>query len=172
MKSNFNNEDEHPDLIWTHEDMKKVKYISGGMGLFIIAWITFLLLVIAPSCPNKNTAVSLYEYGKYYMSEQDFVKAEKYFTKAININPNYFDAYIQRAKANEQLDSLQKCINDYTFLLDSAKLSVDKKSEYYYIRANIYYKYLQDTLSYEDLSKSCDLNNNRACDLLRKRYKK
>lgn len=171
MTNDNNNNEEHPDLIWTPEDMKKVKYISGGMGLFVMGWIAFLVLTIAPSCPQK-TPVYFYDYGMHYMAERDFVQAERFFTKAINMDSHYFDAYIQRAKANEQLDSLQKSINDYTFLLDSANLTVDKKGEYYYIRADMYYHSLQDTLYCKDLHKACDLNNNKACDMIRKRCKK
>lgn len=163
-------EDEHPDLIWEPSDAKKAKYMVSFGALAIIAWITFLMVVLAPSCPNKSPEY-FYAYGKQYMAQNDFVQAQRYFTKAIQTNPRYYDAYAERAKAWEKSDSLYNAIRDYDTLLTFKNLSVDKTGELYFLKATCHYQLTEDTLACHNYKIACDLNYNKACDLIRKRCK-
>ena len=168
----MNNEEEHPELIWTPEDAKKGKYMTGGIALFIIGWVIFLLLTLAPSCPKPpRTAEDYFSYGKAYMGQNDFIQAQRYFTKAIKAKPRYYEAYIERIKAWEQTDSLQNAINDYDTLLIFKNLTVDQTAELTFLKANQYYLLSQDTLACAGWRRACDFNHNKACDLIRKRCK-
>lgn len=166
------NEDEHPDLIWTAEDAKRGKYMTGGIGLFSVGWILFLLLTLAPSCPKQpRTAEDYFIYGKAYMGQNDFIEAQKWFSKAIKEKPRYYEAYVERIKAWEQTDSLYNAIRDYDTLLIFKNLTVDKAAELNFLKANEYYLLSEDTLACHGWKKACELNHNKACDLIRKRCK-
>lgn len=160
--------DEHPDLIWEPKDTKKAKYVAGFGFLFIAGWIIFLLITLAPSCPSKSPQY-YFEYGKKYMTQNDFIKAQRYFTKAIQTSPRYFDAYLERAKAWEKIDSIKNAIKDYDTLLSFKELTVAKTAILYFSRANMHYLLSEDTLACYDWRKACDLNHNKACDVIRKR---
>lgn len=161
------NLDEHPDLIWEPEDAKQTKYAVAFGGMFIIGWIVFLIMILAPSCPPHKTAEYYVDYGKHYMAQNDFTKAQIYFTKAISAKPDCYDAYIERINAYEQSDSIHKAIADYTTILSIFQLSVEKKGQLLYLRANDHYKILQDSAACKDWNDACELNIPKACNLLR-----
>ena len=52
------------------------------------------------------------------LQKNDFEKAIEYFNKAIEINPNYKFAYINRATAYAKLKKYQNAINDYNKVID------------------------------------------------------
>lgn len=163
---------EHPELIWTPEDAKKVKYFTSLGFTFMVGWIAFLLIAIAPSCPNKKSPEYYYGYGKHFMEvENDFVQAQRFLTRAIKEKPRYFEAYEQRAKAWEKTDSLQNAINDYDTLLTFKNLTVDKTAELYFLKANNYYLLSEDTLACHNWKRACDFNHNKSCDFIRKSCK-
>lgn len=163
-----NEANEHPEFIFDPESKKKAQYIIGVGFIFISVWITFLLITLAPSCPHKSQEY-YFNYGKHYMSQNDFIQAQRFFTKAIQVNPTYFDAYVERAKAWEQMDSIKNAINDYNTLLTFKNNNVDKTAELYFMRASMHYLLSEDTLACHDWNKACDLNHNKSCDFIRKR---
>lgn len=136
----------------------------------ISTWIVFLLITLAPSCPEKKTPLYYFGYGKHYMLNNDFVQAERYFTRAIKEDPRYFDAYVERAKVWELSDSIKNAINDLDTLL-TFPLTVDKTATLYFQKANMQYLLSEDTLACHNWKKACDLNHNKSCDLIRKRCK-
>lgn len=136
-----------------------------------IAWILCLALSLAPSSCTTKSPEYYFTYGKHYMADNDFVQAQKHFSRAIKLNPRYYEAYIERAKAWEKSDSMQNAIRDYDTLLTFKNLSVDKTAELYHQRANMHYLLTEDTLACRDWRKSCDLNHNKSCDMIRKRCK-
>lgn len=165
-------EDEHPDLIWLPEDGPKAKYAIGIGFLFIIGWIFFLLMILAPSCPSSKTPAYYFEYGKHYMTQHEFIKAQKYFTKAIELKPDYYEAYLERITAYEQSDSIHKAIVDYDTILTVFKLTVEQKGQILYLKANDHYKILEDSLACIHWNTACELNAIKACDALRINCKK
>lgn len=162
--------DQHPDVIWDETSNKKVKYATGLGLTFIVGWISFLMVVLAPSCPSR-TPEYLYDYGKHYMAENDFIKAEKFFTEAIKGNPRYYEAYMSRAKAWEQQDSIRNAIKDYDTLLTFSTTNVEKKAELYLLKANMHYLLSEDNFACRNWARACEFTNNKACDLLRKQCK-
>ena len=136
--------------------------------LFIFGYATILISCLV----KKKSPEYYYEYGKHYVAEGDLVQAQRNFTRAIKENPNYYDAYYQRAQVWQQTDSIENAINDYDTLLTFKNLTVDKTAELYFLRGNMNYLISQDTIACRDWKSACDLNHNKACDLIRKRCKK
>lgn len=74
---------------WAVDERKSANQIAGGMFLFICAWTAFLLIILAPSCPNK-TPEYYFGYAQHYSSEGDYVQAVRFFTKAIEKKTRLF----------------------------------------------------------------------------------
>ncbi|UCG27556.1 MAG: tetratricopeptide repeat protein, partial [Bacteroidales bacterium] len=66
-----------------------------------------------------TTTVSAQNPRKFFKAGEEFVNSKNYedaidqFTKAIELNPEYTDAYLARAQAFENLDKLQEAYEDY-----------------------------------------------------------
>lgn len=135
------------------------------IAAFMVAFAFFLM---APTC--KKTPEYYYSYGKHYESDGDYVQAFRYYSKAIEKNSSYIDAYLARASVCFLQDSFLMAIGDYTKVID---LRPERNnSDIYYLRGNVYWGSLRDTLACNDFRKSCDLGYNRACDAWRKHCKK
>ena len=137
------------------------------MRTALIVVLSFFLM--APICNNK-TPEYYYGYGKHYEAEGDHVQAFRYYSKAIQKNPSYIDAYLARASVCFLQDSFSLAIADYS---KAITLRPERNnSDILYLRGNVYYGSLRDTLACADFRKSCDLGYNRACDAHRKYCKK
>ncbi|NPD46539.1 MULTISPECIES: tetratricopeptide repeat protein [unclassified Lentimicrobium] len=60
-----------------------------------------------------NDALLLYSCGNCYMNFRDYNTAIEYFTKAIENNPKYDDAYFNRGRAWFYLNERDKSCEDY-----------------------------------------------------------
>jgi len=129
---------------------------------YLCSLIILLLLCVAPSCPNK-TPQYYFEQGNKEIAERDFPTAIRYFTKAIIDKPDYVDAYLQRAIAFTQEDSIHRAIEDYTKVLELRPR--ENNAEIYCLRAECYYLWSQDSLACKDWDKACEeLGNLNACN--------
>jgi tetratricopeptide (TPR) repeat protein len=78
---------------------------------------------------------------KYYKTGEDFVEVGNYkdaieqFTKAIDLAPDYADAYVARADAYEKIGMLEESAADY----DRASTFLEKSTEVFYQTARLYY---------------------------------
>lgn len=81
------------------------------------AWgLSFLLLLGLVACSKKPTWKEQYDLGMRYLTESNYEEAILAFTVAIEIDPNQFQAYIQRADAYQRLgneNGLEKAQGDY-----------------------------------------------------------
>lgn len=132
-----------------------------------------LLSVFIFSCATKKTAEFYFQQGKNEVMQANDNMAVENFAKAIKKNPNYIDAYMERAKINMSIDSIQKAITDY----DSVLVKIDindreRKSKLLLMKGDAYYLLSEDTLACKCYRKSRDLNNNQAWNRLRDRCKK
>lgn len=158
-------ENEHPDLIWEPQDTRKVKYMAGFIFLIISAWITFLLITLAPSCPNKSPEY-YYQQGKIESAKTNSYVAIKYFSKAIKLKPDYLEAYLDRASVYLSLDSIKRAITDYDSALVMKNINVQQKGEYTYLKAYAYYLLNGYDSTYCRLvNEACDrYGDNKSCD--------
>mgnify|MGYP002640548180 CR=1 FL=1 len=60
-----------------------------------------------------NDALLLYSCGNCYLNFRDYKTAIEYFTKAIDNNPKYADAYFNRGRAWFYLNEIDKSCDDY-----------------------------------------------------------
>jgi tetratricopeptide (TPR) repeat protein len=163
--------DEEGDYIFTDKDRKGANIIAF-VAFSCFGIIIFLGMLSSPSCQGiKKTPEEHFADGKHFVAAGEFYQAQKSFSNAIEKKHDYFDAYMERARAYEQTDSLLRSIADYDTLLTFKNLTVAKTAELYFLRANQYYLLSEDTLACHDYKKACDLNHNRSCDLIRKRCK-
>ena len=163
---------DNQDLIELNErETKSMKKAMSFSFFGATIWIAFLLIVVAPSCPDKN-AEYYFNYGKHKESEGDNVQAIRFFTKAIEKSPYYYEAYLQRAALNQKQDSFHLSIADYTSLLSFPEMTPARKAELLYIRAGAYYSFLQDSLACKDYKESCELNLPKSCTEFRNKCKK
>lgn len=167
----MNCKENNEDAEWTEEERKSANRFIGFAFLGICLWTIFLLFTVAPSCPDQ-TPENCFLQGKYFINEGNYIQAQKYFTKAIQKKPDYFEAYIERANSCEKQDSFTLAIKDYTYLLSFPKMTVDKKAELLYKRGRLYYKTLQDSLACKDWNESCENNLPKACKEYRENCKK
>jgi len=162
--------DEHTDLIWTPEDAKKATVFIGSGMLFVVGWMSFLLITMAPSCPDINKSPEYYyEKGKIEGSNGKTYDAIKLFTIAIKLKPNYIDAYLERAKSNLAVDSILNAINDYDSILVMKSLNVQQRGEYTYLKSSAHYLwYGHDSAYCKLVNEGCDKYGHvKCCDIRR-----
>jgi tetratricopeptide (TPR) repeat protein len=97
---------------------------------------------------------------KYFKTGEDFVEAENYedailqFTKAIELESDFEDAYLERAKANEKLAKFEEAAEDYNRLTAIEP----KESEYFYNEGRLYFQLEEFQESIKPLSAAIDLD--------------
>ena len=98
---------------------------------------------ISSNINNHNIQNKKYEKWELYHNQgysarkkDNFELAIEYYTKAINLNPNYFKAYFNRGFAYDKISQYDKAIKDY-----SKAIEINPNSAYaYYNRAISYDK--------------------------------
>tara|TARA_B100002003_G_C14135101_1_gene545823 strand:+ start:428 stop:2203 length:1776 start_codon:yes stop_codon:yes gene_type:complete len=114
---------------------------------------------------NLYKANEKYSKGIRYYNLNQYSRAEAYYSKAIELNPKYTDAYYNRARAYEKLKQYDKAEADYnkTIELDAKYINAYSKRANLYIILNQYDKAEADyTKTIELDSKNLELYTNRA----------
>lgn len=71
---------------------------------------------------RAREAKSFFDKGtKLYFDDKDYPKSADCFTNAINLYPQYYDAYIRRARAYTGMHAYDKAIADYQYVIESGK---------------------------------------------------
>ena len=86
-------------------------------------------------------------YGRY---KHEFDKSISDFTKAIEIDPKYVDAYVSRGMAYSYKNQFDNAIFDYTKVIELNSRNPDA----YYNRATSYYYKEEYDRSWDDLYKA------------------
>ncbi len=98
--------------------------------------IVGLLFLAASLSLYSQNAKQFYKAGESFVEAGNYTEAIAQFTKAIEINPDYVQAYIARAKANQSINELQKASDDYK----RALVFQNDDEELYFDAANVNYK--------------------------------
>ncbi|MGI0041001.1 MAG: tetratricopeptide repeat protein [Nitrosopumilaceae archaeon] len=78
---------------------------------------------------NKSCYLAYRGLGNYYLKMKDYPNAEKYYTKAIEINPNRFGPiYKNRGLARLEQDKKSEAKEDFTTYLNQMPNAVDKSN--------------------------------------------
>ena len=97
---------------------------------------------------------SLFELAFAFQQKRDFQKAVTYYTKAIELNPETAEAYVNRGAAYESMDDLDRALEDF-----NKSLALEPKSEGYNNRANVYFKRRDYDQAVQDYSKALELGS-------------
>lgn len=90
-------------------------FISGFISFLITACLVVALAkIIAPSNSVQNNAKEFNNNGRAKRELKDYQGAIQDFSKAIEINPNYVDAYVNRGLAEDDISDYQGAIRDYS----------------------------------------------------------
>lgn len=155
--------------------MKRKKKVSSFRFMLwvlhfnFVAIPIFLLVCLAPSCPNKTP--------DYYITEGDKLAAEgknldaiKYYTKAIKDSPNNSVAYGNRARTWLKEDSMDRAVADYEKVVQ-----LHPSGETYFLLAESIWKSAsgRDSLAckYWKIAKEV-YNHNKSWDRVRENCKK
>lgn len=132
--------------------------------LFVLLSIFFI--TVYASCAIKKSPESYMESAQYYFVKKDYPKAYRNYSRAIKLNPNLYEAYLDRANVEIAMDSSEKAIDDMTVYINSNP-EREKLQKAYFQRAII-----EEKLGYKsemciDIEDACNLNYNKACDIYR-----
>lgn len=130
-----------------------------------ICLMAFLCMVIPEDFSPKD-ALYYFNRAELKREQKNFSGAYSDYTKAINIDQNFIQAYWKRGLLEVDMDSLKKAVWDFTYVIAN-----DPRDEVYYNRARIRYR-LQDSIgACSDWKSACDLGYGRACDMIWKHCK-
>ena len=121
----------------------------------IIYSIILLQLLIAASVQAQSAK-------QYFKAGEDFAKAENYvdaiaqFTRALELDPDYEKAYIQRAHAYSIGGEHKKSAEDY----DRALVFNQKDEELFYLSGNEWHLFGNNPLALERLSTAIEIKSN------------
>jgi tetratricopeptide (TPR) repeat protein len=74
--------------------------------------IVFLLMSVITVHLSAQNAKQFYKTGMTFVKSGNYKDAIEQFTNALNINPSYVAAYIERSRANEAIGNLQNALED------------------------------------------------------------
>jgi tetratricopeptide (TPR) repeat protein len=98
--------------------------------------IAVLLLAISTSCiVSAQNAKQFYKTGLTFVEAGNHKDAIEQFTKALNVDPEYAQAYVERARSYEAAGDLQNAADDFKRALTFEQ----KESELYYDAARVNY---------------------------------
>jgi hypothetical protein len=80
-------------------------------------------------------------------------------------------AYVERANTCMAIDSIDRAIRDYDFLLNMKSLNQDKLAKLYYLKGNALYLGSRDSLACTCWRKAKDFGHNDSWDKIRKNCK-
>ena len=81
--------------------------------LVIIGW---LILGVVPGI-FAQTKEECYQNGYIYFSQGNYEEAEKWYRKALEIDPNFWEARYWLGKAEEQLGKIEEALKEWTVVL-------------------------------------------------------
>lgn len=100
-----------------------------------IRYFIFIFILIIPSIVFSQNAKKYYKTGQEFVASGNYKDAIDQFTKAIDVQPDFSDAYLARAAAYEKLDLLKEASDDY----DRASTFESNNTDVFYQAARLSY---------------------------------
>ncbi len=117
--------------------------------------LTCLILILGSTFIFGQNAKQYFKAGQDFIATNNYKDGIEQFSKAIEISPNYADAYIERANAYEKINELKKAADDY----NRALVFENKTPEVYYGAARINYKLGNFKEAKDYINKSLELKS-------------
>ena len=118
--------------------------------------IIILFVLFVNFIAMGQTANNYFQEGLDKLSSKNYRIARAKFTKAIELNPNYSDAYLGRGNSKYNLKSYQSAILDYTKAIDLNTNSFES----YFARGKAYKELKEFKLANIDFTKAIELKPN------------
>lgn len=100
-----------------------------------LSCFVFLFLLFIPCVANSQSAKKYYKTGQEFVSSGNYKDAIDQYTKAIDIQPDFSNAYLARAAAYEKLNMLKEASEDY----DRASTFLSNNTDVFYQAARLSY---------------------------------
>ena len=100
-----------------------------------IRYLLLLFILLIPSTVFSQSAKKYFKTGQEFVASGNYKDAINQFTKAIDIQPDYSNAYLARAAAYEKLDMLKEASEDY----DRASTFESNNTDVFYQAARLSY---------------------------------
>ncbi len=78
-----------------------------------VLWVVFVLFTGTGVALHAQSPKKYYKTGKEFLAKESYQDAIDQFTKAIELKPEFTDAYIARAQVYETLGEKEKALDDY-----------------------------------------------------------
>lgn len=79
-----------------------------------LIFLIFLFFSLVLLSFQNNNAINFYQNGLKYEENKDYLKAIEQYIKAIELNPNYFDAYYHLASCYFILEKYEEAMDYYS----------------------------------------------------------
>jgi tetratricopeptide (TPR) repeat protein len=116
--------------------------------------IVFLLIAVIPASLSAQNAKQFYKTGMTFIKSGNYKDAIEHLTNALNINPAYVPAYIERSRAYEAIGNLQDAVED----MNRALVFEQSKFELYEDAARLNFTLGNFSTAQELVNKSIKLN--------------
>lgn len=159
--------------------MTKGKKKIGSFRLasrLILLWMLAMAVVsifMLSSCSSiiKRTPEKHMEIGKRFSEKENYKKAYKSYTRAINGNRSLFIAYWERGLVDVKLDSMENAIDDIGMYIESHPDTISL-SKAYNERGDALFRMGYKSDACDDWSNSCNLGReNSSCQKFRLKCK-
>ena len=121
-----------------------------------IKYIPFLLSLLIVSSVQAQSARQFFKAGEDFAEAKNYVDAIAQFTRALELDPDYDKAYIERAHAYARSGEHKNAAEDY----DRALVFDQKDAELFYLSGNEWHLYGNNPLALERLSMAIEIKNN------------
>ncbi len=118
--------------------------------------ILTLLLTMGNMMIFAQSSKQYMKAGEEFARKMSLEDAIDQFTKAIELDPDFDKAYIQRAIAYSKLEDYKKAAQDF----DRAIVFNEKDGELYYLSGSCYYQLEEYQIALERYTRAIDLKNN------------
>ena len=105
-------------------------------------WIILLGFLLTPVFAEGQNPRKYYKTGDDFFETKNYLDAIDQYTRAIEMDPDFTKAYLARATAYEQIDSLEQAAMDYK----RASVFLNKDDEVHYHAGRLF----NDIGSYHD----------------------
>ena len=99
-----------------------------------------------------------YKVAEKQRNNEEFKAAIKTFSRAINANPNYAEAYYKRGKCHAKLKNYQAALDDF-----SKNIDLNSKNPSAYRDRAVCKRFIGDWDFCDDFKIACDLGDRRSC---------
>lgn len=101
--------------------------------------VLLLVLALFTACTSSaQKAAQQLEFGRKYLTEQNYAEAVVAFTEAIQLDPNNIDAYMGRAEAYKALQKYEEATSDYSTVIEKTADQPYTQALAYQGRADLY----------------------------------